>query len=109
MKKKLDGNVFEKIVLPGSHGEYKVYNGSSFKPTSNEKCVECGICADKCPAGAITHEKPNETDLQKCISCMRCITVCPVQARGLDMAVVNAVAQKMAPAFEGRKKNYLFL
>lgn len=109
IKQKLDAGNFEKIVLPGSHGEYKVYNGSSFKPTANESCVLCGLCSDKCPAGAIPYENPTETDVQKCISCMRCISICPVKARGLDEAVVNAVAQKMAPAFEGRKKNYLFL
>ncbi|MBR2302952.1 MAG: EFR1 family ferrodoxin [Clostridia bacterium] len=109
IKQKLDAGNFEKIVLPGSHGEYKVYNGSSFKPTANEECVECGICADNCPVNAISCDNVKECDVTKCISCMRCIIVCPVKARGLDEAVVNTVAQKMAPAFEGRKKNYLFL
>jgi len=109
LQQKLDGGIFEKIVLPGSHGEYKVYNGSSFKPTANEECVECGICADNCPVNAISCDNVKECDVTKCISCMRCIIVCPIKARGLDQSAVNAVVQKMAPAFEGRKKNYLFL
>ncbi len=109
IKQKLDGNNFEKIVLPGSHSEYKVYNGSSFKPTANDECIECGICADECPVGAIPNDNPKETDVKKCISCMRCISICPVKARGLDNEMLNAAAQKMAPAFEGRKNNYLFL
>ena len=109
IKQKLEGGVFDKLVLEGSHGTYKVYGGSSFKPVANDDCILCGVCANECPVGAISCDDLKGNDNQKCISCMRCITVCPVKARGLDMAVVNAVAQKMAPAFEGRKKNYLFL
>lgn len=109
IKQKLDSGVFEKLVLEGSHGSYKPYGGSSFKPTANDECIECGVCATECPVCAIPNDNPKETDVQKCISCMRCISICPVKARGLDKDTINAVAQKMAPAFEGRKKNYLFI
>jgi len=48
--------------------------------TINEtKCIECGTCIEKCPAGAIDlDQKQVNTDL--CIACLGCINNCPVQA-----------------------------
>lgn len=109
IKQKLDGGVFDNLVLEGSHGSYKVYGGSSFKPVANDDCILCGVCANECPVGAISIDNLKGNDNQKCISCMRCVSVCPVKARDFDSAMINAVAQKWGQAFEGRKKNYLFL
>ena len=109
IKQKLDSGVFDKLVLEGSHGSYKVYGGSSFKPVANDDCILCGVCANECPVGAISADNLKGNDNQKCISCMRCVSVCPVKARDFDSAMINAVAQKWGQAFDDRKKNYLFL
>lgn len=99
----------EPLTVPGNI-PYKEYPGHPLKPiTSQIGCVLCKSCVKKCPTAAIPWEAPNTTINDRCITCMRCIAVCPFDARKLDKECVDAAAEKMKAAFEGRKPNELFL
>jgi flavodoxin/NAD-dependent dihydropyrimidine dehydrogenase PreA subunit len=106
---KLDGGVFEELILAGSHGSYKELANIPFKPEANDACDKCGSCAAGCPVGAIDKSDPRKTDKECCISCMRCRDICPKHARDIDPAFMAAMAERMAPRLGGRKENHLFL
>lgn len=65
---------------------YKAYGKAAFQPLADkELCINCGACAVKCPAAAISLEDPSSApDPEKCISCFKCIKVCPTAARKMD-------------------------
>jgi len=44
-----------------------------------EKCIKCGTCVEKCPAGAIDLAA-FKVDRDACVLCFGCINNCPVQA-----------------------------
>ena len=103
-----NGNYNAQLNVPGNF-PYVELKPASFHPQASDACVKCGICAEKCPTGAISLEDPSQTDNAKCIACMRCAELCPVHARDLSPEFVSAVTEKMWPLFQDRKPNKLHL
>lgn len=101
------GMLPEHLNLPGNR-PYKEYGGVPMKPQAGKACVKCGVCAGKCPVGAIDADDPSKTDEKICISCMRCIAVCPQEARSVSKVLLTAAGMKMKKACSDYKKNELF-
>lgn len=109
IKEKLDGQAEGKSVSVPGNKPYRSYSGIPLKPKAGKSCTKCGICAAKCPAGAIPKSNPSEVDKEKCISCMRCISVCPRKARDVNRILWKAASVKMKKTCSGRKENKIYL
>lgn len=87
-----------------------------------EFCKTCGICAEKCPGQAISHEGPRydspywdcvsgyegwHLDYHKCIVCTNCEVYCPFFTMSNNSFVHNVVRATLAttPAFNGFFRN----
>ena len=93
---------------PGNR-PYKKAGGAGLVPQADEACDGCGLCAEDCPAQAISREKLKTADRKKCISCMRCVARCPRSARKVNSAMVSVVALAIKKACATRKANELYL
>lgn len=92
------------LSVPGNR-PYRDYKPAPLPQSVNDNCVQCGLCARECPAGAIDAADVSLVNKEKCICCMRCIAVCPVQARVPAPAFLNAVREKITPLCRERKQN----
>ena len=96
------------VEVPGNR-PYKKVSSVGLVPKADHTCDLCGICAEKCPAQAISEEDPRQTDKEKCISCMRCVSICPLSARKVNAAMVSMAALAIKKACSQRKRNELFI
>ncbi len=94
--------------IPGNY-PYKKAGGVGLVPKADNKCTNCGLCAELCPAKAISKENLKVTDSKKCISCMRCVLKCPQSARKVNGAMVSVAALAMKKACSTRKENELYI
>ena len=94
-------------AIPGNR-PYKSAGGGMI-PRADASCTGCGLCARRCPTGAIAAENPRATDKGKCISCMRCVSECPAKARKVSGLMTSIAALAIKKACSVRKANELFL
>ncbi len=96
------------VDVPGN-AEYRPLPQMPVTPLVTDACGGCGMCARKCPTGAIPLDNPRSTDAAACILCMRCVSICPRRARILPPPMVDAFTAKLKAVAGEPKKAEIYL
>ena len=107
LEKYRNGTLPQDISVPGQAP--RSAHSLPVHPKADNSCVKCGLCAAKCPAGAIPQDNPSQTDNAKCITCMRCVEICPANSRKMMPAVMKAAGGIMSKVWGKHTENELFI
>jgi len=75
----------------------------------SDECSQCGICAGKCPVGAVDAENSRLIDTEKCITCCACIKYCPQNARSMKPGPVKDASVRLHTLYSQRKEPECFI
>lgn len=100
---------FSKLEVLGNF-PYKIWNTRPSTPLTDEKCVDCKICAKTCPTEAIDLEDVTKIDAEKCIKCSSCVQKCPVKAKHIVTEDIENIRKMLIANFADiRKEPELFI
>lgn len=105
---KLNSNDSATPAIPGNR-PYKKAGSVGFVPRPTAQCTSCGLCASKCPTGAISTDNPAKVDKKACISCMRCAAICPHGARKVNRLLLSAANIMLKKVCSTRKECELYI
>ena len=92
------GGALKNLGMGAASRAGKLQQHSTSKPKNlPEKCTACGVCAQFCPAGAITIVENAQIDYERCLGCGQCVAMCTFGAMiPGDEASVDVLAKKIA-------------
>ena len=96
------------VDVPGN-AEYRPLPQMPATPLVTDACGGCGMCAHKCPVGAIPLSNPRSTEAAKCILCMRCVAICPRKARILPPPMVEAFTARLNAVVSEPKQPEIYI
>ena len=73
-----------------------------------DRCTECGICAEVCPTDAVEFS-PFPTFNDRCIFCFNCVRECPEDAISADLSKSEGMIRARAERFDERPRTRIFL
>ncbi|MDL2215848.1 EFR1 family ferrodoxin [Ruminococcaceae bacterium OttesenSCG-928-N02] len=75
------GQALAQGVIPGARPyKERAPRAATVPPTVSDACIDCKMCANSCPMGAISMDDVSVIDGNKCVRCLRCVRVCPTGA-----------------------------
>ncbi|MBU2430122.1 MAG: 4Fe-4S binding protein, partial [Proteobacteria bacterium] len=91
--------IFKQIAAPSK------ISGSNYQAhLSEDDCILCEACIDRCPMGALTiSEEVLLLNLQKCIGCGLCTTHCP------SGGITLVLKKRAKPIEPPSPENYIFM
>jgi len=98
------------IHIPGCHpyrGDSKLWTVDFIAVT--DACIQCGICAEGCPVGAIDPKNSAVINTETCITCCACIKKCPKHARMIKPGLVMDASLRLSSLYKERKEPEFFL
>lgn len=102
LREKLEsGGAMEKGAIPGNrpYKERPAPVKNTIAPSTTDACIDCKVCANLCPTGAINYDDVRQVEAEKCIKCLRCVRVCPTGAKVFDHEMFQATVEKCVAAF----------
>lgn len=94
-------------VLPGNRPYREGGSGGKFRPETTGLCFGCGLCAARCPTGAIAADF-RSIDPDRCLSCFRCIRNCPVHAKVIRTPEYRDFAEKFSDRLQEPRANEFY-
>ncbi len=108
IKDKLEniGNISElpKLVVKGNFPYKEVKPLPPMAPATNDDCINCGLCAKRCPMGAISFDNYKEVTLEKCVRCCSCIKRCPKNAKAINHEMYGKMKEALVTNFSAVRK-----
>ena len=98
------GGAIKQLAMGFAARGGKLAQHSGISPTVIEKkCIECGLCVEKCDVEAIEMKEKAFIHSEKCVGCAGCIAVCPVGAIVNDWKEVNFKEKVSEYAYAAQK------